>query len=29
MADRVVIMGQGEIAQIGRPQEIFRAPRNR
>lgn len=29
MADRVVIMGHGEIAQIGRPQEIFRAPRNR
>lgn len=29
MADRVVIMGQGEIAQIGKPQEIFRAPKNR
>ncbi len=29
MADRVVIMGQGEIAQIGKPQEIFRAPQNR
>jgi spermidine/putrescine transport system ATP-binding protein len=29
MADRVIIMGHGEIAQIGRPQEIFRAPRNR
>jgi len=29
MADRVVIMGQGEIAQIGTPQEIFRAPRSR
>lgn len=29
MADRVVIMAQGEIAQIGTPQEIFRAPRNR
>ncbi|MEJ6389304.1 ABC transporter ATP-binding protein [Gymnodinialimonas ulvae] len=29
MADRVVIMGQGEIAQIGTPQEIFRAPNNR
>ncbi|WP_075221461.1 ABC transporter ATP-binding protein [Acuticoccus yangtzensis] len=29
MADRVVIMGHGEIAQIGRPREIFRAPRNR
>jgi len=29
MADRVVIMGQGEIAQIGTPQEIFRGPRSR
>ncbi|ARE42375.1 Putrescine transport ATP-binding protein PotA (plasmid) [Rhodovulum sp. P5] len=29
MADRVVIMGHGEIAQIGKPQEIFRNPRNR
>lgn len=29
MADRVVIMGQGEIAQIGTPQEIFRSPNNR
>ena len=29
MADRVVIMGHGEIAQIGRPREIFRAPRTR
>ena len=29
MADRVVIMGQGEIAQIGAPQEIFRAPKTR
>ena len=29
MADRVVIMGHGEIAQIGKPQEVFRAPRNR
>lgn len=29
MADRVVIMGQGEIAQIGTPQKIFRNPRNR
>lgn len=29
MADRVVIMGHGEIAQIGRPQEIFRGPRSR
>ncbi|MXX91146.1 MAG: ABC transporter ATP-binding protein [Boseongicola sp. SB0665_bin_10] len=29
MSDRVVIMGHGEIVQIGRPREIFRAPRNR
>lgn len=29
MADRVIIMGDGEIAQIGRPREIFRAPRTR
>jgi spermidine/putrescine transport system ATP-binding protein len=29
MADRVVIMGQGEIAQIGHPQEIFRGPKSR
>ncbi len=29
MADRVVIMGEGEIAQIGRPREIFRAPKTR
>ncbi|SFC22028.1 ABC transporter ATP-binding protein [Tropicimonas isoalkanivorans] len=29
MADRVVIMGHGEIAQIGRPQEIFRNPKTR
>jgi spermidine/putrescine transport system ATP-binding protein len=29
MADRVVIMGQGEVAQIGRPQEIFRGPKSR
>lgn len=29
MADRVVIMGHGEIAQIGRPKEIFRAPQTR
>ena len=29
MADRVVIMGQGEVAQIGTPQEIFRAPKTR
>lgn len=29
MADRVVIMAQGEIAQIGRPRDIYRAPANR
>lgn len=29
MADRVVIMGHGEIAQIGGPQEIFRGPKTR
>ncbi len=29
MADRVVIMSQGEIAQIGPPREIYRAPANR
>ncbi len=29
MADRVVIMGHGEIAQIGRPRDIFRAPKTR
>jgi spermidine/putrescine transport system ATP-binding protein len=29
MADRVVIMGQGEIAQIGNPREIFRTPKTR
>jgi spermidine/putrescine transport system ATP-binding protein len=29
MADRVVIMGHGEIAQIGQPKEIFRAPKTR
>jgi spermidine/putrescine transport system ATP-binding protein len=29
MADRVVIMGHGEIAQIGDPRDIFRAPRTR
>lgn len=29
MADRVVIMGHGEIAQIGQPKEIFRNPANR
>jgi len=29
MADRVVIMSQGEIAQIGSPKDIYRAPANR
>ncbi|MDP3339337.1 ABC transporter ATP-binding protein [Frigidibacter sp.] len=29
MADRVVIMGHGEIEQIGAPREIFRTPRSR
>ena len=29
MADRVVIMSKGEIAQIGTPREIYRAPRTR
>ena len=29
MTDRVVIMSQGEIAQIGKPREIYRAPANR
>ncbi len=29
MADRVVIMSQGEIAQIGNPREIYRTPANR
>lgn len=29
MADRVVIMRQGNIAQIGSPKEIYRAPANR
>ncbi|MGB0505286.1 MAG: ABC transporter ATP-binding protein [Pikeienuella sp.] len=29
MADRVVIMGEGEIAQIGSPKNIYRAPENR
>lgn len=28
MADRVVIMGDGEIAQIGTPKDIYRAPAN-
>ncbi len=29
MADRVVIMAQGEIAQVGKPRDIYRAPANR
>ncbi len=29
MADRVVIMGHGEISQIGPPREVYRAPANR
>ena len=29
MADRVVIMGDGDIAQIGPPREVYRAPANR
>ncbi len=29
MADRVVIMGHGEIAQIGQPKEVYRAPKSR
>ena len=29
MADRVVIMSGGEIAQVGAPREIYRAPRTR
>ena len=28
MADRVVIMGNGEIAQVGTPKDIYRAPQN-
>ena len=28
MADRVIIMGEGEIAQIGAPKDIYRAPAN-
>ncbi|MEP0563031.1 MAG: ABC transporter ATP-binding protein [Paracoccaceae bacterium] len=28
MADRVIIMGNGEIAQIGAPKDIYRAPAN-
>ncbi len=29
MADRVVIMSKGEIAQVGTPREVYRAPRSR
>lgn len=29
MADRVVIMSQGEVAQVGAPRDIYRAPANR
>jgi spermidine/putrescine transport system ATP-binding protein len=29
MADRVVIMSRGRIAQIGAPKDIYRAPDNR
>ena len=29
MADRVVIMGHGEIAQVGKPRDIYRGPANR
>ncbi|MEE9496863.1 MAG: hypothetical protein V3V39_10085, partial [Desulfobacterales bacterium] len=29
MADRVVIMNQGEIQQVGTPREVYRAPANR
>lgn len=29
MADRVVIMSRGEIAQVGRPRDIYRAPASR
>lgn len=29
MADRVVIMSQGDIAQVGSPKDIYRAPANR
>ncbi|MEM6888554.1 MAG: ABC transporter ATP-binding protein [Pseudomonadota bacterium] len=29
MADRVVIMSQGDIAQVGAPKDIYRAPENR
>ena len=29
MSDRVVIMGDGEIAQIGKPKDIYRSPANK
>jgi len=29
MADRVVIMGDGDIAQVGKPRDIYREPSNR
>lgn len=29
MADRIVVMNHGEVAQIGTPEEIYRRPRNR
>jgi spermidine/putrescine transport system ATP-binding protein len=29
MADRVVIMSNGEVAQVGQPKDIYRAPANR
>ena len=29
MADRIVIMSEGRIVQVGRPREIYRAPENR
>ena len=29
MADRVVIMGNGEIAQVGTPKDIYRSPQNK
>jgi spermidine/putrescine transport system ATP-binding protein len=29
MADRVVIMSNGEVAQVGEPKDIYRAPANR
>lgn len=29
MADRVVVMSEGDIAQVGKPKDIYRAPANR